>query len=198
MSMSSSTNNPAIALIIVPIVIAASAAFVALKAVGFFESVHLFCRTHWDKSRLNWKNKPDKHAHRKLRRSNLSSKSVYRDSWVELGSLDSRWDVPLSTFVNQSPRKKNIAGSSGTKSDVKSGDVEGQFSFNIYTSEPSLVSHTITNIIPIDLEEVWHPTRSTRLAWSFTNPRSPSQSHFGLSNVVKQLPAARVRDRSLV
>lgn len=162
-----SSSNPAIgALILVPIVIAASAAFIALKAAGFFKAAHSWWRDFWARSGIKDINlKP----RRKLRRSNLSSRSVYGDSWLELDSVDSRQDIHISTFINQSPKRKRFSSSSGDKSK------------DILTPE-----------------EVWHPSRNTRLLWSFTNPRSKNPNPFGSSNAVRPLPPAQIRETSSV
>jgi hypothetical protein len=145
------------ALILIPIIIAGSAAYIALQTVGFFKGIHRRCSRLWQGTIFHHNSINNREPRRKLRRSNLSSSQL--SSWHALGSLD---DLELGT----SPRRNYTATS--TKSDL-------------------------------DLsEEVWHPTRSTRMRWSFSNPRSSSHNRSGSSNAPRPLPAARVRVRSSV
>jgi hypothetical protein len=94
------------ALILVPIAIAASAAFIALKASHFSKT---FARA------LNRKfpRTTSQRRRRKLRRSNLTSSQTYADSWVDLES--NAGDEPLrDTFINQSPIRRYQYTSSET------------------------------------------------------------------------------------
>jgi hypothetical protein len=153
------------ALILVPIVIAASAAYFALKCAEFFKRFGRYCRRFWEEYYpWSYNNRT-----RRLRnkRSDLSSTPFYADSWADLESLNT--ERGYDTFIGQSPRRKSL------KSLSEGG--EG----------PDLSEE--------NTGEIWHPTRSTRLMWSFTNPRSPNRRRSELSNVAKPFPAARRAER---
>jgi hypothetical protein len=153
------------ALILVPIAIAASAAYFALKCADFFKRIGRYIRRFWD----NYYPWSDINRSRRLRNksSNLSSNPYYADSWADLESLNTLRGY--DTFIGQSPRRESVK----------------TFSEETRKSE-SYDDNT---------NEIWHPTRSTRLMWSFTNPRSPSRRRLELSNVAKPSPAARRAER---
>lgn len=155
------------ALILVPIIIAASAAYIALKATELLQRFGRFCCRLWDEN-YPWSNinKSRRRSRRRDQRSDLSTASLYADSWIDLESNPS--ERGYDTFTNQSPRRKS------TKS-FSEGD-----------------ERTTLNDTP---ERIWHPTRSTRLMWSFTNPRSPNPRRSELSSVVRPSPAARRPER---
>jgi len=145
------------ALVLVPIAIAISAAFIALKTSHLSHKVAAFCQETWD-DWYPWSTTRQSRRRRKLRRSNLPSTQVYGDSWCDLRSIDSREE--LDTQVKQLPTRRNSV-SEGFQQD--------------------------------SLRRVWHPSRSTRLNWGFTNPRSLSPSPFESSNVAKPSPVAQPR-----
>ena len=153
-----SSNNSAIgALILVPIFIAASAAYFALKAAELSESLARFVSNTWNKH-SPWSSRYPSRRQRKLRRSNLRSSQHYSDSWLDLESIDSRQGY--SRFIGQNTHRSPPDGQQ--KAEVELGPTQ-----------------------------IWHPSRSTRLAWSFMNPRSPSRSLFELSSVARPSPATR-------
>jgi hypothetical protein len=165
-SLAMSSSNPPIgALIIVPIFIAASAAFVALKTQHGFHAISLFCRRTWNR-RPNWAFASTETRRRKQQQSDARS-NAYADSWYDLESNHSSQSIdPFSPFIGQSPCKS-----------YSEGDLQTRYN---HTPTPS---------------EVWHPARSNRLLWSFKNPVSKSPRRFELSNVAKPSPVARRPER---
>lgn len=154
----SSDTSPAIgALILVPIVIAASAAFIAIKTSELSHRAGRLCSKLWD-NYYPWSQEQKTRRRRKLRRSNLRSSQLYADSWCDLESIDE--DPRYTAFNGQDRRSKS--SSEGDKDDL-AGDTP---------------------------RRIWHPARSARLMWSFTNPRSLSPLRLELSNVAKPLRAA--------
>ena len=147
------------ALILVPIVIAASAAFIALKTTEVYKRTCRFCH----KSSLPWLTKRKSRGRRARRKgqSHLQSTQLYADSWCDLNSL--RSGSAHSVFIGQS--RKQVHNS------------------NVEDEELALE------------KSIWHPTRSARLLWSFSNPRSRSRNHFESSSVVRPLPVARIPER---
>ena len=148
-----SSSNPAIGvLVIIPILIAISAAYIALKTHSGFQFIASYWRRIWDE-RSPW-SRPRTIQRRKQKRSDLGSSQIFADSWCDLESVHSA-SKGYSIFIGQSPRRKSLS----------EGDER--------TS-------------PFDTpRRIWHPTRSARLTWSFTNPRSSNRSPFELSNVAK-------------
>ena len=162
-----SSGSPAIgALILVPIVIAASAAYIALKCAELSNRIGRYFRRLWDKYYPWSYNNNKTRRRRRDKRSDLSSTPLYADSWTDLESIPS--ERGYSTFINQSPRRKPLRP-------LSEGDERSEAYDN-----PG---------------EIWHPTRSTRLMWSFTNPRSPNPRRSELSSVVRPSPAARRPER---
>lgn len=154
-------TSPAIgALILVPIVIAASAAFIAIKTSETLQRAVHYCSKLWSEH-SPWSHTQKTQKRSKLRRSNLPSTQLYADSWCDLESGDD--DPRYTPFNGQDRRSKSY--SEGDKDAVE-----------IELETPS---------------KVWHPTRSARLMWSFTNPRSLSPLRFELSSVAKPSQAAR-------
>ncbi len=156
-----STTSAIGALILVPIIIAVSAAFIALKASDLSQQVCRFIKKLWTQnSPLSNRNKSRRR--RKLRRSNLTSSQLYADSWCDLESIDSRgYSSPI--------REDNSRNSYCERGEEENfGD---------------------------SATRVWHPSRSTRLMWSFTSPKSRNLNHFALSNVARPSPAARRPER---
>lgn len=154
-----SSSNPAIgALIIVPIVIAASAAYIALKTHTGCQRVAAVVHRFWD-DKFPW-SEPRKLQRRKEKRSSIASSHVLADSWCDLESIHTPGKFPrgYSTFIGQSPNRRSVS--------------EGE-DRDIFFNSPT---------------QIWHPSRSTRLVWSFTNPRSSSRSPFELSSVAKPSP----------
>ncbi|OWP05566.1 hypothetical protein B2J93_7910 [Marssonina coronariae] len=170
-----STSNSAVgALVIVPIVIAISVAFIAINFSQCCKRTGRSIKNIWNES-CPWSNKNVANRRRKLRRSNLRSSQLYADSWLDLESIDSRQGYSKSN--DQSPQQKTTFPSGGDKDEILGGDNTAK--------------------------RVWHPSRNARLAWSFANPnlgetengKSASRSHFGLSNVVRPSPTARRPER---
>lgn len=160
-----SDTSPAIgALVLVPIVIAASAAFIAIKTSESAYRLGQYCSKFWN-SHSPWSKTQKTRKRRKLRRSNLPSSQTYADSWSDLESNDD--DPRYTSFIGQERRTKSY--SDGDKEDT----IE-----QVDTSR-----------------QIWHPSRSARLVWSFSNPRSLSPLRLELSNVVKPLQAARRPER---
>jgi hypothetical protein len=155
-----SSNSAIGALIIVPIVIAASAAYIALKTHSVFQTIaRTLCRI-WEE-KFPWSHRKAIER-RKQKRSDLSSTQVFADSWCDLESLHSPFKVSersYSTFIGQSPSHRSLS--------------EGD--------ERALLETP---------KRIWHPTRSDRLMWSFANPKSPNHNHFELSNVARPSPVS--------
>jgi hypothetical protein len=153
------------ALILVPIVIAASAAYLALKCAEFFKRIGRYCGRFWDEY-YPWSHN-NKTRRLRSKRSDLSSTPFYADSWADLESINT--ERGYDTFIGQSPRRNSFKSvSEGRERPILSSENTG---------------------------EVWHPTRSTRLMWSFTNQRSPNRRRSELSSVAKPSPAARRAER---
>jgi hypothetical protein len=76
------TSNPGAigALILVPIAIAGSVAFIAIKITHFWHKTSRRCKAF-----ITW----PRSDRTKLRRSNLSTSQVYADSWCDLESIHS-------------------------------------------------------------------------------------------------------------
>jgi hypothetical protein len=164
-------NNPTIgALILLPVAIAFCAAFLALKTAGLFKHIYHFLNPHWIYLR-HWLVKKRSKEARKIRRSNVRTHRIYGDSWIDLESFSSRHNQ-YDKFIGQTADK-----TSRDRSSISDWGRE-----DIPVSEPA---------------KVWHPSRSTRMTWSFTNPRSPSLSHLGLSNVARLSPATRPTERHM-
>ena len=102
-----STTSAIGALILVPIVIAASAAYIALKTTELSKRIVTFCRNLWD-DWYPWSNKRCHQRRRKIRASDPLYSQPYADSWYDLESIHSRQG--FSRFINQSPRK-SLSGS---------------------------------------------------------------------------------------
>lgn len=110
------SNNSAIgALILVPIVIAASVAFIAIKASEFLKRAGRSIKNFWNNN-YPWSNTNQSVRRRKLRRSNLRSSQLYADSWIDLESVDSR--EGFSTFINQQPSRRGKSFSEGDKEEA--------------------------------------------------------------------------------
>ncbi len=149
------TSTTAIgALILVPIVIAGSAAYIALKTTEFYERIREFCQKFGSPWRA-----AERRSQRRLRRnqSHLKPGQLYADSWCDLDS--NRTGSAQSTFIGQSRKQSHADEELGLE------------------------------------ETVWHPTRSARLLWSFSSPRSRSRNLYELSNVARPLPVAQVPER---
>jgi hypothetical protein len=162
----SSSNPPIGALIIVPIIIAASAAFVALKTQHGFQAISLYCRRKWNR-RGNWAFRNARSRRRKAKRSDSRS-NAYADSWHDLESTHSAQGVDsFSTFIGQSPINKSYS----------EGDLHTRY---CNTPTPS---------------QIWHPDRSNRLQWSFTNQELRSHHRSELLNVARPSPVAQRPER---
>lgn len=148
------------ALIIVPIFIAVSAAYIALKTHSFFQSLARHCCQIWKEKSL-WSRRRAIQS-RKQKLSDLASSQGFADSWCDLESLHSTYHTPnqgYSTFIGQS---------SGRSRSYSEGDER-----SIYYDTPT---------------RIWHPTRSSRLMWSFANPKSQDRDLFELSSVARPSP----------
>lgn len=168
-SLAMNSSNTAIgALILVPIVIAASAAFIALKTQRGFQAIAQFCSRHWSRRRP-WTRLGTGRRGRKQRRSDLPSNQLYGDSWCDLESIRSSSSRPpaYTSFTSTSPRRKSLS--------ERSRSIR-------YSDSPS------TN-------RTWHPTRSNRLSWSFTDPTSQNLNPFESSSVVRPSPVATRQER---
>lgn len=112
-----SSNTQAIgALVLVPIVIAASAAYIAIKTTEGYKRLSRYCTHIWLKSPLN---QTESRRRRKLYRSDISPNPAYADSWVDLESVASRQGI--STFINQTPPRRyaNISKASDDSDTVR-------------------------------------------------------------------------------
>jgi hypothetical protein len=105
----SSTTTEIGALVLVPIAIAASAAYIAIKTTEGYKRLSQYCSRIWRRSPFN---QIENRRRRKLHGSDVSSHRAYADSWIDLESVRSRHEI--STFINQSP-----AGRYESKSDSK-------------------------------------------------------------------------------
>jgi hypothetical protein len=92
------TSNPGAvgALILVPIAIAGSVAFIAIKTTHFWDKASRRCKTLF-----TWRQS----SGTKQRRSNFSSSQAYVDSWCDLESIYSRKEENL---IGLSPAKANL------------------------------------------------------------------------------------------
>ena len=154
------------ALIVIPIIIAASAPFILLKFPDFFRQVGRFFKKLWNEY---WpgSNRDQNRRRRRLRRSNLPTYQLYADSWADLQSTGSEEELSNlggRTLVGQQTRRS-----------LSEGD------------QPEEIEPTPSRI--------WHPTRSSRLQWSFTDPRSQSPNRSGSSSVVRPSRAAQRPER---
>lgn len=113
--MNSSNNSAIGALILVPIVIAASAAFIAIQASEFCKRAGRNIKNFWNNS-YPWSNTNQTIRRRKVRRSNLRSSQLYADSWLDLESIDSRQGY--STFINQESLRRGKSFSEGDKDEA--------------------------------------------------------------------------------
>ena len=112
-----SSNTQAIgALVLVPIVIAASAAYIAIKTTEGYKRLSRYCNHVWLKSSLN---QTESRRRRKLYRSDISSNPAYGDTWVDLESVASRQGI--SAFINQTPPRRyaNISKESDESDTVR-------------------------------------------------------------------------------
>lgn len=157
----SSTTTAIGALVLVPIAIAASAAYIAIKTTEGYKRLSRYCSHIWLRSPLN---QVESRRRRKLHASDISSSHAYADSWIDLESVGS---VPeLSNFINQTPPRRY---SSNSKEKSEEND---------------------------SVRRVWHPPRSSRLTWSFADPKFRGLCHSGLSNVARPLPVIHRQERS--
>lgn len=173
----SNSNSTIGALVLIPIVIAFGAAFLALKTAGLFSYIYKYINPRWHRLK-RWCTWNDEERVRKIRKTNLRTSRTYGDSWDDLESVRSSPD-PYSRFIGQSPRKSKSSG-------VRTLKVQSSGSWD---------KDDIPGPQPVT-PQIWHPSRSTRLAWSFTNPRSPNPSRFELSSVVRRSPAFRYQEKS--
>ncbi|PBP27187.1 hypothetical protein BUE80_DR001829 [Diplocarpon rosae] len=106
----SSSNSAIGALVIVPIVIAISVAFIAIKFSQCCKRTGRSIQNLWNKS-FPWSATNVDNRRRKIRRSNLRSSQLYADSWLDLESIDSRQGY--SEFNNQAPQREGKPQSEG-------------------------------------------------------------------------------------
>jgi hypothetical protein len=103
-----SSDTPAVAaLILVPIAIAGSAAYVALKTSHLYKRASRAFGCLWNSRASSTRSHRQV---RKLRRSNISSSQTYADSWLDLESIAGD-ETRIDTFINQTPCRANIPGS---------------------------------------------------------------------------------------
>ena len=93
----SSTTAAIGALVLVPIAIAASAAYIAIKTTEGYKRLSQYCSNIWIKSPLN---QIRNRQRRRYYGSDISSSQPYADSWVDLESVISHQE--FGTFINQS------------------------------------------------------------------------------------------------
>jgi hypothetical protein len=103
----SSTTTAIGALVLVPILIAASAAYVAVKTTEGYKRLSRYCIHLWFKSPLN---RTESRRRRKLHASDISANQAYADSWVDLESVGSG-NRRISTFINQTPPRRYTSDS---------------------------------------------------------------------------------------
>lgn len=97
----SSTTAAIGALVLVPIAIAASAAYIAIKTTEGYKRLSRYCNNIWLKSPLN---QTQNRRRQKCYGSDIPSSQTYADSWDDLESVTSHHE--LGTFINQStPRR---------------------------------------------------------------------------------------------
>lgn len=166
--MSSFNASPAVgALILVPIIIAASAAFIALKASDYSQALARFICKYWHNHSL-WSDIEKTCKRKRLKRSKAQSSSqLYADSWCDLESGSSEQETRYDQFIGQ--------------------DSEGG---------ARLESGKIITLA--DHRTLWHPSRASRLAWSFTDPISRDQSQLKPPKLVKPLATAQPLKRQPV
>ena len=163
------SNTSAIAaLILVPIAIAASAAFLAIKTAHLCRSASRALK-HWFSAA-----KPSQKRH-SLRRSNLSSTQTYADSWVDLESVADN-ETRIDTFINQTPVRANSGSSSSAQCPDTAGrvwhpnrDARLTWSFanpssphhfaSSNVAKPSPVAHLPERLSTEDVEFLLAPTR---------------------------------------
>ncbi|CAD6505842.1 BgTH12-01329 [Blumeria graminis f. sp. triticale] len=156
--MSSNNINRTVgALILVPIIIAASAAFIAVKATDYIQVLTKYLSKSWKKNRLRTTiGKLSKKSHRRYKSRSIQT---FADSWCDIES----------TCSGQ-------------------GSVYNHFQGQEILERP----HTLKSGI------IWHPSRASRLAWSFASPISLNHNLFGLSNVAKPSAIARRQEKVLM
>ncbi|KAI0998473.1 hypothetical protein K3495_g9722 [Podosphaera aphanis] len=98
---SSNYASPAIgALILVPILIAASAASIALKASDYSQAFARFVRNYWHSHAPRFGSSVLA-SRRKLRRSNFHSSQLHSDLWYDLDSVYSDQEIGYSGFTGK-------------------------------------------------------------------------------------------------
>ena len=102
----SSTTTAIGALVLVPIAIAASAAYIAIKTTEGYKRLSRYCSHIWRRSPLN---QTESRRRRKLHGSDVSSNQAYADSWIDLESVRSGHEI--RTFINQSPSRRYASNS---------------------------------------------------------------------------------------
>lgn len=162
----SSRNFAILGLVLVPIVIAVSAAYIALKCAELLKRIGRYIYRFWD-AYYPWSNTNIARRRRDRRRrdkqSDLSfSVPIRADSWTDLESLSTEREYYTSS--GESPRHQSARPAFARTGGAK-----------VYHNDPG---------------QVWHPTRSARLMWSFTNPRSPSRARSESLSVARPSPAA--------
>lgn len=88
-------------------------------------------------------------------------------------------------------RKKPVGAFLMRRNNDSFGDLESAIQIDKFIGQEDIslkdYSKPIASPTP---ERIWHPNRSSRLAWSFTSPRSRTRLHCELSNVQKPNPIA--------
>lgn len=98
------------------------------------------------------------------------------------------WESSSTKFKNWSLpfQKKNTSKIYHLKgTDDSFGDLESLTRFDKFVGQDET-----PRLNPTTPERVWHPNRSSRLAWSFTNPRSRNPIRYVLGSVQKPDPTA--------
>lgn len=99
MSNTSRTSPAVYGLVLIPIVIAASAAFVAIQSTQIGKDILRRCSNLWQV----WSPSHKQDRRRKHKRSDISSSQVFADSWCDLESIHS--GQAATKFIGQSSPK---------------------------------------------------------------------------------------------
>lgn len=94
------------ALILCPIVIAVSAAFIVVKSTQCCKYIIQYCR--W-----SWQNRANRGSNQlqKIDRSSPYNKGIYADSWIVLESINSTRDL----FIHQAPHRQRECSAGSTQ-----------------------------------------------------------------------------------
>lgn len=106
--MSSNNTNPAIgALILVPIIIAVSAAFIAIKASDYSRALTGFVCKSWHTHRP-WSEIEQSQKRHRPKRLNSHSSQSYAKSWCDLEVKSSEHETKYDSFIGQGLNRGSI------------------------------------------------------------------------------------------